>query len=119
MLGHLDPEDNQPGRRCRAHIRAAFDDALSGEEQLWSDPAILGALLAVPAVLAQARESGQSWRSELTGDGLHPDRALLIARVLDGEWIGVLIAGRIEPAERERSRDLLLALTRDSGPLPR
>ena len=114
---HLDPADAEPGRLCRAHIRAAFDDTVTGDDQLWSDPAVLAALLAVPEVLRRARESGVRWRSELSVDGLHPDRVLLISRVLDGMWMTELLEGRTDLDERHRSRDILLALTRDTGPV--
>jgi AcrR family transcriptional regulator len=114
---HLDPGDDRPGRMCRAHIRASFDDVLSGEEKLWSDPAVLGALLAVPEVLRRARESGASWRSELAGDGLHPQRTLLIGRVLDGLWMSELVDDRVDLEERRETRDLLLSLTEHTGPL--
>jgi AcrR family transcriptional regulator len=117
VRNHLDPDDDRPGRMCRAHIRAAFDDTLADDEQLWSDPAVLAALLAVPEVLRRGRESGARWRSELTGDGLHPQRALFIARVLDGSWLSELVEGRIDPDERRQTRDVLLGLTEDTGPL--
>ena len=114
---HLDAADAAPGRMCRAHIRAAFDDSVTGDDQLWSDPAVLTALLAVPEVVRRARESGVRWRSELTADGLHPDRALLISRVLDGMWMTELLEGRADLVERQRSRDILLGLTRFTGPM--
>jgi AcrR family transcriptional regulator len=117
VQAHLDPVDDAAGRICRAHIRAAFDDTVTGDEQLWSDPAVLAALLAVPEVLRRARESGVRWRSELSGDGLHPDRVLLISRVLDGMWMTELLEGPADPVERHRSRDILLELTRITGPL--
>ncbi|WP_309619938.1 TetR/AcrR family transcriptional regulator [Salinibacterium sp.] len=114
---HLDPADAEPGRLCRAHIRAAFDDTVTGDDQLWSDPAVLAALLAVPEVLRRARESGVRWRIELSADGLHPDRVLLISRVLDGMWMTELLEGRADLDERHRTRDILLGLTRDTGPM--
>jgi AcrR family transcriptional regulator len=113
---HLDPADTEPGRVCRAHIRAAFDDTLSGDDQLWSDPEVLAALLAVPEVLRRARETGVRWRSELSGDGLHPDRVLLISRVLDGMWMTELLEGRADLDERHRTRDILLGITDHTGP---
>jgi AcrR family transcriptional regulator len=114
---HLDPGDTRPGRMCRAHVRASFDESLSGEEQLWNDPGVLAALLAVPEVLHRSRASGERWRSELASDGLHPDRALLISRALDGVWTSELVEGVADLPERRRLRDLLLALTEQDGPL--
>ncbi|MEY2849520.1 MAG: hypothetical protein RI885_2187 [Actinomycetota bacterium] len=115
VQNHLDPSDERPGRVCRAHIRAAFDDTLVGDDQLWSDPAVLAALLAVPEVLRRARESGERWRSELTADGLHADRVLIISRVLDGMWLTELLDGRSATAERASLRDILLSLTDHTG----
>lgn len=117
VRGHLDPADAAPGRMCRAHIRAAFDDTVSGDDQLWSDPAVIAALLAVPEVLRRAHESGVRWRSELSDDGLHPDRVLLISRVLDGMWMTELLEGRANRVERHRTRDILLGFTECSAPL--
>lgn len=117
VQAHLDPADDRPGRLCRAHVRATFDDDLTGPEQLWRDPAVLAALLAVPEVLRRARETGERWRSDLAADGLHPQRALIIARVLDGVWMSELVEGGVDRDEQRRTRQLLLDLTEHPGPL--
>ncbi|MCG5218995.1 TetR/AcrR family transcriptional regulator [Streptosporangium sp. KLBMP 9127] len=113
---HVDPDDDRPGRLCRAHIRAAFDD-LGVDDQLWGHPSVLTALLAVPEVLHRARASEDRWRSDLGADGLHPQRSLLIARTLDGVWMSELLEGRVDHSERQQTRDLLLGLTEQTGPL--
>ncbi len=117
VQAHLDPHDDRPGRMCRAHIRATFDDDVSGDDQVWTDPAVVTALLGVPEVLRRADESEARWRSELVDDGLHPDRALLVSRALDGVWMSELLDGSSARSERNRTRDILLALTEETGPL--
>jgi AcrR family transcriptional regulator len=114
---HLDPEDDAPGRWCRAHIRAAFDPSISGGS--WLHAAVLTALLSTPGFLQRARTSAERWQREMESDGLHPDRVLLVARALDGDAMNDLFAGTQDDASRNQLRELLLALTEDPGPLVR
>lgn len=112
---HLDPNDGEPGRWCRAHIRAAFDPAMSGGP--WLHAAVQAALLATPGFLQQARASAERWQREMESDGLHPDRVMLIARALDGDAMNDLFAGAQDDARRATLCELLLSLTEDPGPL--
>lgn len=114
---HLDPEDHRPGRLCRAHIRATFDDELDLDDELWRDPAVLTALLAVPEVLSQAREFDLRSRRELSADGLHPQRVELITGSLDGLVMRQLFGNPPDTAERAALASLLLALTERNDPL--
>lgn len=113
----LDPEDDRPGRVCRAHVRATFDDdAVSGGP--WIHASVRTALLGVPEVLERAQAVAERWRREMEADGLHPQRVLLISRALDGDAMAELFDGAVAPSdERRELRDLLLALTGETGPL--
>ena len=112
-----DKDNDRPGRLTRAHIRATFDDEAAVDNGLWGHTSVLTALLAVPEVLARSQESERRWRRELADDGLHPQRALLIGHALDGASMTELFEGRVDGAEREQTRALLLALTEETGPL--
>ena len=114
---HLDPGDDRPGRLARAHVRATFDDQPSAEEELWRQPAMIAALIAVPEILQRSRESGRRWQRELAGDGLHPDRVMLIRRCIDGVLMVELFEGPVDEVQHRRTRDLLLALSEGTGPL--
>jgi len=112
---HLDPDDNEPGRWCRAHIRAAFDPSIG--DGPWRNLAVQSALLAVPGLIEQARINGRRWETEMASDGLHPDRVLLIARALDGDSMTETYDPDVDIRQRHELRDLLLALSKSNGPL--
>lgn len=114
---HLDPADERPGRLCRAHIRASFDDAAGPDDDTWREPALIGALLAVPDVLRRARDSDRQWRQDLATDGLHPQRVALIAGTLDGLTMRQMFGDPPDPAEVATLQALLLTLTEETGPL--
>lgn len=111
----LDPADDRPGRWCRAHIRASFDPSMSAGP--WVHAAVQAALLATPAVLQQVRVNAQRWQREMSTDGMDPQRVLIISRALDGDAANDLFSGSTDGADRSELRDLLLALTDESGPL--
>ncbi|MEV6719199.1 TetR/AcrR family transcriptional regulator [Lentzea sp. NPDC051208] len=108
----LEPEDT-PGRWTRAHIKATF-----AVDDLWSHPSVVTALLGVPELQQRLDVAATRWRQQTDSDGLHPQRADLISRALDGVTLADLLWRGQEPdEERERTRDLLLKLTEQSGPL--
>ncbi len=113
----LDRADDRPGRVCRAHIRATFDDAAAAGGP-WVHTSVQAALVAVPEVLERARADAERWLADMAADGLHRQRVLLISRTLDGEALADLF-GRTagDEASRRELRDLLLALTEETGPL--
>ena len=113
---HLDPADERPGHVCRAHIRASFDNPELTDGP-WVNPSVQAALLGVPEVLKGAHADAERWQREMADDGLHPQRVLLISRALDGEAMAELFGPAGDPASRTALRDLLLALTEDTGPL--
>lgn len=112
----LDPDDDRPGRVCRAHIRATFDDPglVDGP---WVTPSVQAALLGVPDVVKRALADAERWQREMADDGLHPQRVLLISRALDGEAMAEMFGAPVDRQDRRALRDLLLALTDDAGPL--
>jgi hypothetical protein len=114
---HLDPDDDRPGRVCRAHIRATFDHpGMAGGP--WVNPSVQAALLGVPDVLKGAEADAERWERDMGGDGLHRQRVLLISRALDGEAMAELFGTTTQDrSARPALRDLLLALTEDTGPL--
>lgn len=108
----LEPEDT-PGRWTRAHIRATFTP-----DDLWSHPSVVTALLGVPELQQRMDVAATRWRQQNDSDGLRPQRADLISRALDGVTLADLLWRDQETAEeREHTRDLLLKLTEQSGPL--
>ena len=104
-----------PGRYTRAHIRATF---APDEDDLWSHPSVVTALLGVPEVQQRIDAAATRWRQQTDSDGLHPQRADLISRALDGVTLADLLwRGQETAEERAQTRDLLLALTEQAGPL--
>ncbi|MFI6094310.1 TetR/AcrR family transcriptional regulator [Lentzea sp. NPDC051213] len=110
----LEPEGT-PGRWARAHIRATF---APDENDLWSHPSVVTALLGVPEVQQRIDAAAARWRQQTDSDGLHPQRADLISRALDGVTLADLLwRGQETAQERDNTRDLLLKLTEQTGPL--
>lgn len=110
----LEPEET-PGRYTRAHIRATF---AADDDDLWSHPSVVTALLGVPEVQQRIDAAATRWRQQTDSDGLHPQRADLISRALDGVTLADLLwRGQETAEERDQTRDLLLALTEQAGPL--
>ncbi|WP_083268229.1 TetR/AcrR family transcriptional regulator [Lentzea guizhouensis] len=110
----LEPEGT-PGRWTRAHIRATFAEE---EDDLWAHPSVVTALLGVPEVQQRIDTAADRWRRQTDSDGLHPQRADLISRALDGVTLSDLLwRGQETREHRESTRDLLLKLTEQDGPL--
>jgi AcrR family transcriptional regulator len=112
----VDPRDHAEGRVVRAYVNATFD-AL-GTQTPASDYVVLtAALAAVPGVQALLAEDRRRWDRLFIDDGLHPDRVVVITRAADGVSVGHLYEGGVDAAQLERTRGLLLALSRGDGPL--
>jgi len=112
----LDPADEQPGRLVRAYVRATFD-GLGQDEQARELATLMAALGNLPEVVRVAQEDGQRWKDAFAADGLDPHRATVITRAADGVAMAFLFEGHLDEDERDSTRDLLLALTRQAGPL--
>jgi AcrR family transcriptional regulator len=116
VQGAVAPDDHAPGRLVRAYVRVTFDALL--EEQGGVDYVLLSAALAaVPGVADVMREDKQRWGAAFEADGLDPQRALVVVRAADGMAVAALYEGGHDASEIEQTRQLLLALTRDTGPL--
>jgi hypothetical protein len=75
-------------------------------------------LLGVPELQQRLDVAATRWRQQTDSDGLHPQRADLISRALDGVTLADLLwRGQESDEARERTRDLLLKLTEQAGPL--
>ncbi|MEV4135185.1 TetR/AcrR family transcriptional regulator [Dactylosporangium sp. NPDC049742] len=111
----IDPHDNAPGRLARGYVNATFDELVSGDGN--SEFAVLVAtLFSVPGVAELLRQDSRRWAEAFDADGLHPQRARVIMHAADGASIAGLYGGSDLEA-LEQSRHLLLALSRQEGPL--
>lgn len=119
VAAQLDPRDHRPGRLIRAYVRAIFADLeqADGAESLRHHAALMTALGHLPPVQARAQEDGRHWKEAFAADGLHPQRSTLITRAADGTATASLFEGRLEAAEITATRELLLSLTEETGPL--
>jgi AcrR family transcriptional regulator len=112
----VDPRDHAVGRVVRGYVNATFDALGTGAPA--SDFVVVTATLAsVPGVAELLAEDKKWWDGVLADDGLHPDRILVITRAADGASVAHFYEGGFDPARLDRTRRLLLALTRDPGPL--
>ncbi|MFF5225109.1 TetR/AcrR family transcriptional regulator [Dactylosporangium sp. NPDC000521] len=112
----VDPRDNAPGRLVRGYINATFDDLLDGSAA--SEHAVLVATLATaPGVAEVLQRDTRQWAEAFEADGLHPQRVLMIVRAADGTAVAGLFEGGTNQQELQASRQLLLALSRQDGPL--
>ncbi|NHC46147.1 TetR/AcrR family transcriptional regulator [Motilibacter aurantiacus] len=114
----VDPADRAPGRLARAYVRVTFDALI--EDTLDVDYVLLvAALSSVPGVTEAMRRDQQRWDAALSADGLDPQRTFLVVRAADGTAVAGLYEGGYDVDQLRRARELLLALTRDTGPLVR
>ncbi|GAA3398029.1 TetR/AcrR family transcriptional regulator [Cryptosporangium minutisporangium] len=116
---HLDPADDRPGRLARAYVRAIFADLelADSAENTREHATLMAALGHLPQVFARAQEDGRRWKAAFAADGLHPQRSTLVIRAADGTATASLYEGHLEPGELAETREWLLALTRETGPL--
>lgn len=112
----IDPADEQPGRLLRAYVRATFDD-LERDNEAVEQTTLMVTLSAFPELARRSQERYRRWNEELAADGLDPQRVLLVLRACDGLSITPLFEGVPDPAELAATRDLLMGLTRGTGPV--
>ena len=112
----LDPDDTAPGRLLRAYVRATFDDLERGQDAV-EPTTLMATLSSFPDAARRSQERYRRWNETLADDGLHPDRVVLVMRACDGASIAPLFEGPLAPRELATTRDLLLRLARDTGPL--
>ncbi|MEV4343044.1 TetR/AcrR family transcriptional regulator [Actinoplanes sp. NPDC049596] len=110
----VDPADHAVGRLVRAYVRVIFDSL--GDETAVSEHLLLSAALStVPGVAGILQADAREWESAFASDGLHPDRVLLITKAADGASLATVYEGGSNPAALERTRELLLSLSRGDG----
>jgi AcrR family transcriptional regulator len=111
-----DPTDKAPGSFTRAWIRATFDD-LSDRRLAHERATLVGVLSTVPEATDRIQAEGKRWDDHLARDGLDTQRLMLILRACDGALTASLYGQHLSPQEITNTRDLLLALTHDTGPI--
>ncbi|MEU8817162.1 TetR/AcrR family transcriptional regulator [Actinoplanes sp. NPDC048796] len=110
----VDPADHAAGRLVRAYVKVIFDSL--GDETMISEHLLLTAALStVPGVAEILQADAREWESAFTADGLHPDRVLIITKAADGASLATLYEGGSNPVALERTRELLLSMTRGEG----
>ena len=77
----------------------------------------MATLSSFPEAARRSQERYRRWNETLAEDGLHPDRVVLVMRACDGASIAPLFEGPLAPRELATTRDLLLRLASDTGPL--
>ncbi|MCA0145069.1 TetR/AcrR family transcriptional regulator [Blastococcus sp. LR1] len=112
----VDPRDHSEGRLIRGYVNATFD-ALVDQSGTPDFVVLTAALLAVPGVTDLLARDRQRWDQAFVDDGLHPERVLLITRAADGASIAHVSEGDVDRARSRQTRELLLALSRETGPL--
>ena len=112
----VDLADHAPGRLVRAYVRASFDE-LRPEEAIPEHLVLATALAAVPGVRELLRADARRWREAFLADGLDAQRVLLITAAADGAALSGIYEGDLDPARLQRTRALLIALSRADGPL--
>lgn len=116
VQAQIDPADLQPGRLLRAYVRTNFAE-FTDRAQAVEHTTLLAALAGIPGIREQAAADGARWHAALAADGLDPQRVTLVTRATDGAAIASLYEGDVDPEEAARTEALLIALTRQTGPL--
>jgi AcrR family transcriptional regulator len=112
----VDPSDRAEGRLLRGYVQASFD-SLRDESSPAEHVAMVAAVANVPGVAEVMRKDKARWDEYFAADGLDPQRILVVLRATDGAAIAGLYEGGHSHEELERTRRLLLSLTRSTGPL--
>lgn len=112
----LDPGDTKPGRLLRAYVRATFDDLERGQDAV-EPTTLMATLSSFPDAARRSQERYRRWNESLAEDGADPQRILVVLRACDGASIAPLFEGQLPREELAGTRDLLLRLATDTGPL--
>ncbi|MDP5183612.1 TetR/AcrR family transcriptional regulator [Blastococcus sp. BMG 814] len=112
----VDPDDDAPGKLLRGYVRATFDELERGSDAV-EQTTLMATLSSLPGLARRSQDRYRRWNETLAGDGVDRQRVLLVLRACDGVSIAPLFEGAIEPDELADTRELLLRLTRDTGPL--
>ncbi|GAB6903612.1 TetR/AcrR family transcriptional regulator [Kineosporia succinea] len=112
----VEPTDRAEGRLLRGYVRASFNEVFE-EASPAEQVALVAAVVKVPGVAEVMRKDKTRWQAYFADDGLDPQRVTLILRATDGAAIAGLYEGGHTHTELAQTRDLLLALTRETGPM--
>jgi AcrR family transcriptional regulator len=112
----VDPDDTAPGRLLRAYVRATFDELEHGQDAV-EQTTLMATLGSFPELTRRSQERYRRWNETLAEDGLDSQRVVVVLRACDGVSIAPLFEGPLGAEELAVTRDLLLRLTRDPGPL--
>lgn len=115
VLELVDLSENHPGKTLRAYVRALFERGPEVRDNfdhvgLWSS------LSSIPRVADLLARDSEYWREQLAGDGLHPDRVLVVRHTAESLAFSQYVDPETE-AVLVRARALLLAMTAEEGPL--
>jgi AcrR family transcriptional regulator len=112
----IDPGDTAPGRLLRAYVRATFDELERGGDTV--EPTnVMATLSSFPEAARRSQERYRKWNQTLVGDGVDPQRTLVVMRACDGASIAPLFEGPLTREELATTRALLLRLAAGTGPL--
>lgn len=115
VMENLDLSENRPGKLLRAYIRTLFT---SEQAQIEFDyPGMWDMLAMIDGVTDLLMEDAKTWRESFGTDGLHPERILVAYNAAEGFIASAQWDTGITPEMVATTRDTLLAITNDNGPL--
>ncbi|WP_454083467.1 TetR/AcrR family transcriptional regulator [Georgenia sp. Marseille-Q6866] len=114
VSANVDLAENHPGKLLRAYIRTVMSD--TGPTDI-NYPCLWEQLSLADGIAEILRGHMEQWRADLARDGLHPDRITVVYYAAEGLSANAHWDKSISRDDLTRARDLLTAITNDSGPL--
>ena len=112
---NIDLAENRPGKLLRAYIRTLFDNL---EYQDSYDPAQLWSVLApMPEITDLLIDDAARWRDDFIADGLNPDRVTVAMHAAKSFVHEAQLDPGISAESIARAKNVILALTNETGPL--
>lgn len=112
---NIDLAENRPGKLLRAYIRTLFDNL---EYQDSYDPAQLWSVLApMPEITDLLIDDVTRWRDDFIADGLNPDRVTVAMHAAKSFVHEAQLDPGISAESIARAKNVILALTNETGPL--
>jgi AcrR family transcriptional regulator len=111
----LDPDDHEPGRLCRAYVRAAFvpwDPADSST----ANPIVMAIALDDPRIAEVVDSYTADLEARLHDDGIPSEVVALVVAAADGASMQPLWWSGTDAARRQALQQHLLRLTRGQAP---
>ncbi|MDO5092347.1 MAG: TetR/AcrR family transcriptional regulator [Propionibacteriaceae bacterium] len=116
VQGFVDLSENRPGKMLRAYVRALCGGSRAAMVY-FADSTNWFSLVDIPEIRQTIAENARWWEEQLLADGLAVERVQLVRRAAEGV-AAAHMCGEADDGEVGRLRDLLLALTEQSVPLP-